>query len=326
MIRSVLVGFIWLSCLGMFLSCGNGATTQKEGNGSVDGGPTSDATSVRPDEQTGPEKVPLPTQKVFGGERPVTLLLPKGYDPAESLPLVIVLHGLGVNGEFQAIYLQLPYLQEKKKFLLLAPDGTKFNDTLPFWNIGDKSLVDDVSYITSLIDEVSKVYRVDSKRVLLVGHSNGGFMSYRMACDVTDKIASIVSFAGTMYAPEDWPCKPTRKVNVLHIHSTGDTVVKYKGGKTNAGGIVKEPVPYPGAVETVNWWVKHNQCKELKSTDETLDLEANVEGKETTVQRAECPEGGAVELWTMDKAKHIPALTEAFAEKIWDWLVKHSKK
>ncbi|TNE50150.1 MAG: hypothetical protein EP343_09475 [Deltaproteobacteria bacterium] len=326
MTRKTLVGFLWSICLGMVLSCSNGGTNPQEGNGSVDGGPPSDATSAQPDERTAPEKVPLPTQTVFGGNRPVTLLLPKGYDPAEPLPLVMVLHGLGVNGEFQSIYLQLPYLQETKKFLLLAPDGTKFNDSLHFWNIGDKSLVDDVGYLTKLLEDVSKVYRVDSKRVFLVGHSNGGFMSYRMACDVTDKITGIVSFAGTMYTSEEWPCKPSRKVNVLHIHSPDDSVVKYKGGKTNAGGISKEPVPYPGAVETVNWWIKHNQCKELKPTTETLDLEVNVEGNETTVQRAECPEGGAVELWTMDKAKHIPALTEGFSQQIWDWLMKHSGK
>ena len=321
----------WL--LGLFLfgtmvACSGGTTTEtpeQQDGGVVDSASPTETTATNPEPQ--PEKVPMPTQKVFGGERPVTLLLPKGYNPAEPLPLIIVLHGLGVNGEFQAIYLKLPELQQKEKFLLLAPDGTKYNGTLHFWNAGLETEVNDVAYVESLIDEVSKVYRVDSRRVFMVGHSNGGFMAHRMACDVTSKITGIVSFAGTMFDAKEWSCNPTRKMNVLHIHGTEDRVVKYNGGKTSGGGILKSPLQYMSAVEAVNWWSKFNQCKEIKPVSDKLDLESNIKGDETAIQRAiECPQGGAVELWSIQGAEHIPPLSDTFAQQIWDWLNQHTKQ
>jgi polyhydroxybutyrate depolymerase len=117
---------------------------------------------------------------IFGGARPVALFrAPEGYDRKKPIPLVIVLHGFGAGGYTQAAYFGLASLVEEKKFLLVAPDGTPDSKGRRFWNAVDtccdfdKTGVDDVKYITGLVDEIATKWTVDRKRVFLVGHSNG---------------------------------------------------------------------------------------------------------------------------------------------------------
>lgn len=279
-------------------------------------------TAPGPEKPAEPEKVPMPTQKTFGeGKRAVEIQIPFGYDPVKPLPLLVVLHGYGANGPLQAAYLGFTRLQETEKFLMLTPNGTTDPTNRNFWNATDaccnfaSSKVDDVAYIKGLIDEVKSVYRVDETKVFLVGHSNGGFMSYRMACDASNSITAIASLAGASFFDKS-RCKPSRKVNILQIHGTNDRTILYNGGTIPVAN-----KKYPSAQQSVDMWKSYNECSgERKASGTNRDLENGLAGNESTVQIVEgCPAGGAVELWAIQQGGHLPNVSQTFAKQVWDW-------
>ena len=149
--------------------------------------------------------------------------------------------------------------------------------------------------------------------MFLVGHSNGGYMSYRMACDRADAISAIVVLAGIATTT---PCTPSRGVNVSHMHGTADITVPYVGG--GIGGV--------GAIGSVMQWEQHNGCAGTRTAGATFDYDAAVVGAETHTETSDgCPVGGAVDLWTLEGSSHIPSLTPEFEPAIWDWMSSHAR-
>jgi polyhydroxybutyrate depolymerase len=258
--------------------------------------------------------------------RPYSVFVPSGYDASTPTPLVLLLHGYTASGNIQELYFQIQPLAEERGFLYVHPDGLKDTAGNQYWNATDaccdigNSGVDDSAYLRSIIDEVKATYNVDPKRVFLMGHSNGGFMSYRMACDHADAIAAIASLAGATYS-DATKCKPTEPVSVLQIHGTLDATIAYDGGTI----VTNE---YPGAVATVESWATLDGCGLTPdTTSPPLDLEAVLIGNETTVTRYAdaCEPGGHAELWTIEGGSHIPALSSSFAPSILDFLFAHPK-
>lgn len=267
-----------------------------------------------------------PTTAVDGpafADRPYDVFVPSGYDAATPAPLVILLHGYGASGTIQELYLGLQPHAEERGFLYVHPDGTPNAIEQRAWNATDAccdrtQAIDDSSYITFIIDQVSATYNVDPARIYLVGHSNGGFMSYRMSCDHADRIAAIVSLAGATFLDAS-RCAPSEPVSVLQIHGTDDGTIQYEGGSTPLG-------EYPSAAETVANWATYNGCATSTEPLGTADLGSLAAGEETTKQGyTSCPVDGDVELWTMVDGPHIPLLTTNFAIDILDWLYAHPK-
>jgi polyhydroxybutyrate depolymerase len=263
--------------------------------------------------------------------RPFEVFTPSSYDPATPTPLVILLHGFGASGDLQEAFFQVQPLAEERGFLYVHPDGTVNQIGSQFWNATDaccgfQSDVDDVAYLTAIIDQVSAEKNVDPNRIFLMGHSNGGFMSYRMACDVADRVAAIASLAGATFADED-DCSPSEPVSVLQVHGTADETIAYEGGST--------PIingTYPSAAQTTATWAGYNGCAvEPAATGTTLDLIATLDGAETSVQAfGDCPEGVAVELWSIDGGPHVPPLnfpdnSRPMTELMLDFLFAHPK-
>jgi polyhydroxybutyrate depolymerase len=256
--------------------------------------------------------------------RPFDIFAPSSYDRSTPMPLVVLLHGFGASGAIQEAYFQLQPLAESRGFLYAHPDGTVNQIGKQFWNATDaccgfQTTVDDSAYLMALIHQVQAEYNVDPQRIFLVGHSNGGFMSYRMACDHADTIAAIVSLAGATFSDTS-KCNPTEPVNVLEIHGTADGTIPYEGGVILGNA-------HPGAKETVADWATYNQCTGAAVDDTTpVDLEAGIAGDESTITRyADCPAGGAVELWTIPGGAHIPGLAATFGADIVDFLFAHPK-
>lgn len=276
-----------------------------------------------PDTTTYPAK----PRTSFGGKRPVNLDIPTSYDPTRAYPLVLVLHGYGASGWGQQRLLGYHDLVDKEGVLVAAPDGTVDSKGKPFWNATDvccgatTNKPDDVAYLTALIKEIKAEVHVDPGRVFLIGHSNGGFMAFRMACDAADQVAAVISLAGATWKDAS-RCKPARPVSVVQIHGDKDDTVLYKGGVFSGGAT------YPGAVETVEQWAKHNGCKATRKTDPAqLDLDTMVTGKETQFQRHEaCPAGVGVELWTMIGTGHVPFPTPLFTAQTWKFFNDHGRK
>ena len=171
---------------------------------------------------------------------------------------------------------------------------------------------------------MQKVYNVDGRRIYLIGHSNGGFMSYRMAYEHSDKISAIVSLAGANHREQRDP--PPNAVHILQIHGTNDRIIDYQGGDTREyfngmGG------RYPGALRSVRRWADYNGCAEAGAGRELRDLEASLPGHETGVLKFEigCKEGGSAELWTISSGVHSPMFSDTFAAQVVEWLLAHPK-
>jgi len=260
----------------------------------------------------------------IGGDRPVEVFTPSTYQEGTPMPLVILLHGYTTSGLFQEAYFKMQPLAEQHGFLYAHPDGTKNSRDDRFWNASDAccdfedSMVDDSAYLRSVIDEIKERYTVDPKRVYFAGHSNGGFMSYRMACDHADAIAAIASLAGAM--PFDaTQCAPSEPVAVLQIHGTADDVVLYDGGMIVG-------VSYPGALESVQQWAELNGCDTTPADGPTYDLEGQIAGAETSSQAfTGCDPGGHAELWSIDGGGHSPSLSPDFAAQIVEFFFAHPK-
>lgn len=259
---------------------------------------------------------------VFGGDRPATLQVPRDLDPARAYPLLVILHGYSVNGVFQQAYLGFNDAADARDALVIAPDGLVDSNGNQYWNASDAccdrdgSGVDDVAYLGGLIEEIAAAYPVDPDRVHLVGHSNGGYMSYRLGCERPDLIASFASLAGAAAFGDPATCAPDRPVSVLGIHGDADAAVPYDGGP----GV-------PGARDSIARWAVYDGCGEAFDAASPLDLEATLAGAETAVERvAGCPAGVGLELWTIQGGSHAPNLAQpAFADAVWGWLADHPR-
>lgn len=264
--------------------------------------------------------------QIDAGRGDVPLIVPASYDSDKDTPLIVLLHGYGSSGAGQDGYMKFSELADRYGYLLATPDGTQEagGENNRFWNASKaccnffESQQDDSSYVMNIISTVRAQYNVDARRIYLIGHSNGGFMSYRTAYEHSDVIAGIASLAGSE-ATVAMPA-PANPVHVLQIHGTADGTIAYSGSEIR-GNI------YPSAVETVERWAGYNGCTGTAKVVGTLDLEAKLEGLETTRSRFSdnCMVGGSAELWTIAEGSHIPAISDTFSAEVVEWLLARQK-
>lgn len=269
-----------------------------------------------------------PADYVFGGSRPVgQFRVPEGYDPKKPAPLVMVLHGYGANGTAQNLFFNLGSIADKEGFFVVAPEGTLDSAGKQFWNGTDNCCnfdpekVDDVAYLTGLVDEIAKYYTIDPKRVFLVGHSNGGAMSFRLGCDASERFAAIVDLAGPFFMDAS-KCKPKSPVALMHLHGTKDETVPYPPSTTKR-------FPNPGAVAAVTTWATNNGCNTTPDTSApAVDLDLDQPGAETKISKyGGCREGADVELWTLEGTPHIPFnLSKELPSIVYRFLAAHPKR
>jgi len=265
----------------------------------------------------------------FGGDRPVSVFrVPNGYDPKKPAPLVVVLHGYGAGGFLQNAYFGLGTLADEKNFFLVAPEGTVDSKKNRFWNAVDTCCdfdgkkPDDVKYITGLVDEIATYYAIDRKRVYLLGHSNGGAMSMRLACDVPEKFAAVVDLAGPFWS-DPAACKPKTPIAFRHMHGTVDETVPYAGGAISVGGFST-----PSARKIVDTFAALNGCAASPTEAAAVDLERSLAGAETKVLRfPSCKDGADVELFSIEGGSHIPKDFDpvALPRSIWAFFEAHPR-
>jgi len=269
---------------------------------------------------------PTAAQSIDAGRGPKPLTVPAGYDASTPTPLIVVLHGYGGNGARTDRSWGISALADKYNYLAIALDGEREvgGRQSPFWNASDACCnfedrdVDDSGYIRRVIDQIKASYNVDGSRVYVVGHSNGGFMSYRMAYEHSDAVAAIASLAGANHLEERDP--PPYPVHVLQIHGTDDTTIAYRGGAI-------DQVRYPSAMASVTRWAEYNGCDMSRSSREMRDLDASLPGYETGVMKMNtgCKDGGSAELWTISDGAHSPVFSDTYGEQVVEWLLAHQK-
>ncbi|MBL8713117.1 MAG: dienelactone hydrolase family protein [Alphaproteobacteria bacterium] len=171
--------------------------------------------------------------------RPFIVHLPQG-GAKENLPVVLVLHGGGGNAENMRAMTGMNDVADGQGFIAVYPEGygSPVMDRIRTWNAGDccgpaaKKNSDDVGYIGAVIDALIAQYKIDASRIYATGHSNGAMMSYRLACEMSDRIAAIAPNAGQRPMVD---CKFKRPVPVLHMHGTQDPCALYDGGEKCGG-------------------------------------------------------------------------------------------
>jgi len=255
------------------------------------------------------------------GDRPFKLHVPRQYNRGTKMPLVVQLHGYTASAAVAEGYFKLTAESERRGFLYAMPDGTQTPRGDRFWNATEACCdfyhtgVDDSGYLHRLLNTVKSLYSVDPSRVYFIGHSNGGFMAYRMACEHAVEITAIVSLAGAA-ANDPARCTPGRPVSVLQIHGTADQTIFFQGG-TNDGQ------PYPSAAATLGLWRRLDGCSDSATTAPPMDLESHLPSTETTVTtyQNDCREGTRVELWSIANGGHVPMLTANFTPAIIDFLL-----
>ena len=174
--------------------------------------------------------------------------LPPSYSNSNLHAMVINMHGYGSNAVQEQFYSEMDGVADTANFIVVYPDGVNSS-----WNSGQlwsyNPGIDDVGFISALIDTMISNFSVDSTMVYACGMSNGGYMSYRLACELENKIAAIASITGVMSDSIYSNCQTDRPVPILHMHGTADSTVAYNGTPGNTG------------VETgIAWWVQNNNC------------------------------------------------------------------
>lgn len=186
-----------------------------------------------------------------GQDRSYILYVPESYNGDTPFPLVLNFHGYTSNANDQMWYGDFRAIADTAGFLVVHPQGSLLNG-ITHWNVGGwtvGSTTDDVGFTEALLDELSSDYNIDQKRIYSTGMSNGGFMSFLLACQLSDRIAAIASVTGSM-TPEIYnDCSPSHPTPVMQIHGVIDGVVPYFGASWTRS-----------IADVLNYWRDHNNC------------------------------------------------------------------
>lgn len=181
--------------------------------------------------------------------RTYRLYIPAVYTGSSAVPVVLNLHGYTSNGLQQELYGDFRSIADTANFIIAHPDGTFDANNLRFWNVFGLSPVDDIGFLSALLDTIIANYNINQNRIYSTGMSNGGYMSYQLACSLSDRITAVASVTGTMTIDMRNNCSPTHPVPAMQIHGTADAVVPYAGAGVNL------------AIDTVvKHWVDFNHC------------------------------------------------------------------
>ena len=200
------------------------------------------------------------TMTVDDRDRTYILNLPPNYYEASDFSLVIAMHGGGGDASQFETTSKLTEKANAANFIVVYPEGVKSTGLLEArtWNAGGccdyarDNNIDDVKFISQLIETLVSDYKINPKRIYATGHSNGGMLAYRLACELSDKIAAIAPNGCSMVVTQ--PCNPSRSVPVLHMHSVLDSKVPYQGGIGITGAY------YPPIDSVLNVWSINNSC------------------------------------------------------------------
>lgn len=267
-------------------------------------------------------------------ERTFIVHVPPSYDKTKPIPLVLAFHGLGLPSSMMPSYTNLNETADKNGFVVVYPAGIALS-----WNAGARKgplaegRADDVKFTSEMLDDLERVLNIDKRRVYATGMSNGGMLCYRLANELSHRIAAIAPVSGTMTYTK---ITSKRAVPVIHFHGTADELVYYdRKREVLAGRLFIESTP-----DTISAWAKFNGCTAEPVETALPDKEAD----ETTVVKTDYGagrDGAEVILYTIKGGGHTwpgvkpPAepLSERFLgattydisanELMWEFFHKH---
>ena len=242
-----------------------------------------------------------------GWPREFILYVPPGYTNGEKTPLVFVFHGYGGNPGSMLIYTEMDRLANEENFIVAVPKGSGPSNALS-WNAGtccgyaSQVNIDDVTFVSDMIDMISSEYCIDPARIFATGFSNGAMMSYRLACELSDRIAAVAPVAGDIRLAE---CNPQRLVPGIGFHGTADAVI-----------------PYSWALASVEAAADFNQCSDetevVYQYDEVTCVAYKGCAQEATVEFCTVAGGGHNWPGAIDLCKIYPDSCEIYGHTTQD--------
>lgn len=231
---------------------------------------------------------------VSGGlQRKFRLYVPNSYSASTAVPLILNLHGYTSNSVQQQLYANFMPLADTAKFLVVHPDGTTVSNN-QYWNAGFGGTVNDVQFLSELIDTIMANYNIDVNSVYSCGMSNGGIMSYYLACNLSNRVAAIASVTGAML--NFWSTctpNPSRPFPVMEIHGTADGTVPYNGDGTF----------YP-TDSTVKKWRVYNNCNPTPITYSVPNINTSDNSTAVNYKYTGGTNGADVELYKVTGGSH----------------------
>jgi polyhydroxybutyrate depolymerase len=281
--------------------------------------------------------------KCSGIKRTYLLHIPSGLDTSKSIPLLIALHGGHGTGKRMIELTSGGFntLADQENFIVVYPNGIgrNWNDgrlNMPASYKAQNSNIDDVGFISALIDEIVKTKNADPKRVYVTGMSNGALMTQRLAIELSNKIAAAAPVCGNI--PSDLKSTPKQEVAIMIINGTSDPLVPYEGGfihfrKKNLGKVTSTN-------ESVSFWLKNNKINATPLITELPDTNISDSCHVRKTSYGESSDAGEVVLITIEGGGHTWAggwqyLNEKWIGKtcrdidackiIWEFCKMHAK-
>ena len=195
-------------------------------------------------------------------QREYILYVPASYTGSNAVPLVFNFHGYTSNATEQMWYGDFRPIADTANFIIVHPNGMLDGTGTTHFNVGwGGSTIDDVGFTSALLDSISADYNINADRIYSTGMSNGGFMSYHLACQLSDKIAAIASVTGSMSPLTYNTCNPQHPTAILEIHGTSDGTVPYTGASFS------KPVS-----DVLDYWVNFNNSNTTPTVINVPDI------------------------------------------------------
>ncbi len=234
--------------------------------------------------------------------------------PKKPAPLVLVFHGGFGTGARVASQTGFDAEAEKRGFIAVYPDGIG-----RAWNAGpccgapSRLGVNDVGFVSKLLDKLGRQYSIDKRRIHATGISNGGLISYRIACELSGRIAAVAPVATTLVTS---PCVPKAPVSILHVHGLDDENIPFEGGKGTRG---VTGFDWPPVQQGVDTWRSLDGCPAAGQT--------TVSGAVSTTSWKSCRRSSEVRLVTIAGVGHTwPKAPYATTAEVWRFFAAHPKR
>lgn len=242
-----------------------------------------------------------------GRDRTYYLRLPGGMVPTPQAPVYLFLHGGGKSdGGRVAFRTGLPDLADREGFIAVFPNGVeaRWNDGrgVTFRGGATGTSVDDVGFIAKVIDDVTGRFNGDPQRVLVAGASNGGMMTFRLGCELADKLAAIAPIIANIPEPILAACKPARPVPVLLSNGTLDPWMPYEGGPVQVFG--RRVGRVVSTADSLAFWRRTNGCSEQKETEALADRDPQDMSRVHLIHWWDCRSGASVHHYRIEGGGH----------------------
>lgn len=263
------------------------------------------------------------------------LFVPSSYDATQPIPLVIGLHGKTDTGAGFALITEMDKVAEAEGFAVVFPDGllNQWNYLGDFVNADLFHYPDDIEYLELLIQDIAVDVNIDPQRVYLMGFSNGGFMTYRVGCEVSHPFAGFGVVSALMYPEFEITCPYARPTPIVIIHGTQDNNILWDGVTHPSPDGTNNVFGTRSVLQSVGYWSARNQCVIDEGVKTEYEPQTDTETQVIRFDFENCVKDARVRFFAIVSGGHTwpgsqrlsasfgrTAMDISGAQEIWDFL------